>query len=216
MKYGLLMLFLIGIASAARDKPALLAGTGWEATGWYNQAPGYTSIVVPMIKEAQLTPVTNIPGPTTELDWAGMACSEIQRKGSDVWIDNGCHHNIIVNGGKDMATGDLFAIAANGTNNVWNKLALGLNTSAFAVTDTALSGIYTNFGLEIATATLTRVAVGNVSSVYTWTCTADGKTITAAAMYNTTNSILAAEAVVTSATLNNGDKLTLTYYGAQT
>jgi galactitol-specific phosphotransferase system IIB component len=148
-------------------------------------------------------------------DWNGLACASLERT-NGVTEDLGCHHNLIVNNGKDMAIGDLFGLTAQGTNNVWNQLALGQNVTPMAATDTALSGIYTNCGLGVATSTLTRVAVGNVSSVYTWTSTCDSKTITAVAMYNATNNILAAEAVVTSAILNIGDKLTLTYYGAQT
>ena len=216
MKYGiagLLLLILAGVTVAQGDKPAIVAGTGWEATGWYGPVPSYAPAVAPVIKEAQLAP--SAAGPTSELDWAGMVCTTITRKSGTV-EDNGCNHNLITNGGKDMAIGNLFNITANGTANVWNQLALGLNVTPMAATDTALSGIYTNSGLAMATATLTRVGTGNVFSVYTWTCTADGKTITAAAMYNASNSILAAEAVVTSATLNTGDKLTLTYYGAQT
>jgi hypothetical protein len=213
--YGVVGLFLIlmaSMAAAAGDKPAMLAGTGWEATGWYSLPPAV--LPAPVVKLSEYTKPA-APGPIAFMDWSGVACGVVTRKTGTV-EDLGCNHNLIVNNGKDMAIGDLFGLTAQGTANVWNQLAIGQNATPFAATDTALSGIYTNYGLGIATSTLTRVAVGNVSSVYTWTCSADGKTVTAVAMYNATNSILATEAVVTSATLNNGDKLTITYYGAQT
>jgi len=165
--------------------------------------------------ESYVGPVSTDNGPYFRVTWNGLACATITRKSGAV-EDLGCKHNLIVNGAKDMAIGDLFGLTAQGTNNIWDQIAIGQNVTPFSAADTALSGIYTNCGLEIATAVLTRVAVGNVSSVYTWTSTCDSKTITAVAMYNHSNSVLATEAVVSSATLNTGDKLTVTYYGAQT
>ncbi|MCX6776345.1 MAG: hypothetical protein NT130_05870 [Candidatus Micrarchaeota archaeon] len=197
--YGLLMLFLVGMACAAGDRPAFVSGTGWGNTGWFIQ-------IAPQ----------SAPGPTASLDWNGLVCTEIQRAGTDTWIDNGCNHNLITNTGKNMSVCDLFGIATYGTTNQWTQIALGQNVTAMAATDTALSGIYSTCNLGIAGGTAALVATGNVSVSNIWTSSCDAQTITAAALYNATNSKLAAEAVVTSATLNNGDKLTLTYYGAQT
>jgi len=212
-KLGLLLLILAGMAVAQGDKPAFTAETGWGATGWYVQIPAYQP--APAMAKPALELAQSVPGPTALLEWKGILCGEITRTNGAV-EDLGCNHNMIVNGGKDMAIGDIFGLTAQGTANVWNQLAVGQNVTPFAATDTALSGIYTNCGLGIATATLTRVGVGNVSSVYTWTSSCDAKTITAGALYNATNSVLAAEGTVTSGTLNTGDKYTLTYYGGQT
>ena len=91
----------------------------------------------------------------------------------------GCQENIVTTAGLNYARGALSGTATN-----ISELALG-NTTAPAVGETALAGVYTTHGLAKVAGAYNANGNGNWSIAYTWTATAGPTDVNTTALYKT-------------------------------
>jgi hypothetical protein len=118
-----------------------------------------------------------------------------------------CTHNLITNAGKEMIENDL----KNSATVTVNQIAIANNTVPQSPSDTALQGEWTTCGLSKATAGIIDNGIGNWSLTYQWTSTCDNSIVNATGIYDSVSNTLFAETTFTTVTLQNGDKLNVTY-----
>ena len=116
----------------------------------------------------------------------------------------GCQENVVTTAGLNIVE----AALGEGTVNEIDELALG-NTTAPAVGETALAGLWATCGLSKAVGAYNTNGDGNWSQAYTWTSTCDNVVVNTTALYGTVN--MFAGTTFTATTLQTDDSLKVNY-----
>lgn len=169
--------------------------------------------ILSMLFLAFAIPMLSQKNPTNGIDtfkWHGLMCPEVERAdGSIEKMD--CWHNTVTNAGKDHIEYHLGTGMGSGA---FDYLAIG-NGSAVAAASTTLDGEKDECGLTRQQGTYVSDAVnGNWSIQYQWTSSCDSKNVNTTALFNATSAgtMLAGGTFSSAVTLNNGDKLNVTYH----
>ena len=130
--------------------------------------------------------------------------------GSDVCVYKnneliGCQHNVVTTAGLNYVKNSLGEGGANEVSNI----ALG-NTTAPAVGETALAGLYASCGLTQAAGTYNSNGDGNWSQAHTFTSTCDGIVVNTTALYKSGANMFAGT-TFTATTLQTDDSLKINY-----
>ena len=148
-------------------------------------------------------------------EWHGLVCPTVERVDGSIEVLE-CSSNAITTEGKNHIRYSIGKAA--GGNAAFDYLAIG-NGTATSVSDTTLASEQTACGLARAQGTYTADAVaGNWSIQYQWTTSCDGGiVINTTGLFNAssagaTDTLLADADLSNSVTLQDGDKLNITYY----
>ena len=141
------------------------------------------------------------------LNYHSSVCPSLKRAGSDEWVSFDCEENTVTNNGLNYVKD---CIGNGGTNDI-NTLALG-KTTAPAVGETALAGLWATCGLTKAVATYNSNGDGNWSQAYTWTSSCDDSVVNTTALYKAaTVEGMFAGTTFTATTLQTDDSLKVNY-----
>jgi hypothetical protein len=140
------------------------------------------------------------------LEYSGMVCVYVN---DELWE---CNHNLITNVGKNAIAASLGGY----TNASITKIAAGNGTGTQVVGDIALDSVITDCGLAATTGSYVYDSTGAWNITYQWTVAGCGTTpnivVNTTGLYNATGSnLLFAETTFTGVTLQNSDKLNVTW-----
>jgi len=122
-------------------------------------------------------------------------------------------HNLVTNVGLNYSR-DCIGNGACGA--AFNYIAVGGNTSAQAITDTALANEFATCGLTRATGTFTNTGIGTWSLIKVFSVSGTCNNINSTGIFNASSTgTMLAEASFSNTNVINGDSLNITWTGSQ-
>ncbi|MBI1979123.1 MAG: hypothetical protein HYS62_03655 [Candidatus Aenigmarchaeota archaeon] len=175
-----------------------------------------------------LTSATGDQEGEVSLSYHAVQCTYLQRAGETEWTELDCNPNLFNTAGMNFTRDLMSAVAGNGTPSSLRFIAVSNKTgtqclTGQAATDTFLCGEYASCGLGRGVADGIRLnstvapTSGNWTITKEFTSTQAGCDVNATGLFNTTtvnqsNEVFFAQNTFATATLQNNDKINVTWF----